>query len=102
MKQISKLLYTERQFHTKNRRLGIYESLEKCFDTSSRSQEEAIANAHQKYNLKTAAEQGDIEGVKEKVEQLTKPKEDNKTSWASMKFASHSIEGSGEVAANNK
>ena len=99
---MSKLLDTERQFYTKNRRLGIYESLEKCFDTSSRSQEEAIANAHQKYNLKTAAEQGDIEGVKEKVEQLTKPKEDNKTSWASMKFASHSIEGSGEVAANNK
>ncbi len=86
---MSKLLDTERQFHTKNRRLGIYESLEKCFDTSSRSQEEAIANAHQKYNLKTAAEQGDIEGVKEKVEQLTKPKEDNKTSWASIKFSAN-------------
>ncbi len=99
---MSKLLDTERQFHTKNRRLGIYDSLEKCFDTSSRSQEEAIANAHQKYNLKTAAEQGDIEAVREKVEQLSKPKEDNKTSWASMKFASHSVEGSGEVAANNK
>ncbi len=99
---MSKLLDTERQFHVKNRRLGIYDSLEKCFDTSSRSQEEAIANAHQKYNLKTAAEQGDIEGVKEKVEQLNKPKEDNKANWASMKFASHSVEGSGEVAANNK
>ncbi len=64
---MSKLLDTERQFHVKNRRLGIYDSLEKCFDTSSRSQEEAIANAHQKYDLKTAAEQGNIEAVREQV-----------------------------------
>ena len=105
---MSKLLDTERQFHTKNRRLGIYDSLEKCFDTSSRNQEDAIANAHQKYDLKTAAEQGDIEAVIEQVQELTKPKEDNKANWASMKFASHSVaevssvEGSGEVSANNK
>ncbi len=90
---MSKLLDTERQFYTKNRRLGIYESLEKCFDTSSRSKEEAIATAHQKYDLKTAAEQGDIEAVREKVEQLTKPndnsEEDNKAGWASMKFSAN-------------
>ena len=87
---MSKLLDTERQFHTKNRRLGIYESLEKCFDTSSRSQEDAIANAHQKYNLKTAAEQGDIEAVIKKVEQLNKPSndlEEDKIGWGSIKFA---------------
>ncbi len=88
---MSKLLDTERQFHTKNRRLGIYEGLEKCFDTSSRSKEEAIANAHQKYELKTAAEKGDIEAVIEKVEQLTKPEDnsesDNKAGWGSIKFA---------------
>lgn len=87
---MSKLLDTERQFYTKNRRLGIYDSLEKCFDTSSRSKEEAIASAHQKYDLKTAAEQGDIEAVKEQVEQLTKPdgnsSKDNRVSWASLKF----------------
>ncbi|MDJ0595341.1 MAG: DNA phosphorothioation system sulfurtransferase DndC [Pleurocapsa sp. MO_226.B13] len=88
---MSKLLDTERQFHTKNRRLGIYESLEKCFETSSRSKEEAIANAHHKYDLKTAAEQGDIAAVKEKVEQLNKPSnnspEDSKLNWGSIKFA---------------
>ena len=87
---MSKLLDTERQFQVKNRRLGIYESLEKCFDTSSRSKEEAIANAHQKYELKTAAEQGDVEAVIEKVEQLTKPEEDNKSNWANIKFPTKS------------
>jgi DNA sulfur modification protein DndC len=87
--------------------LSIYDSLAKCFDTSSRSKEEAIANAHQKYDLKTAAAQGDIAAVKEQVEQfmerveeriedpqhpslLSKPNndvEENKDSWAKMKFA---------------
>ncbi|HEY9769446.1 MAG TPA: DNA phosphorothioation system sulfurtransferase DndC [Coleofasciculaceae cyanobacterium] len=103
---MSKLLDTERQFYTKNRRTGIYDSLAKCFDTSSRSKEEAIANAHQKYDLKTAVEQGDIEAVREQVEQLNKPgnnlEEENQANWGSIKFASHSVEGSGEVAANNK
>jgi len=107
---MSKLLDTERQFYTRNRRLGIYDSLAKCFDTSSRSKEEAIANAHQKYDLKTAAAQGDIAAVKEQVEQfmerveqriedpqhpssLLKPNNDveenqeTKDSWANMKFA---------------
>lgn len=72
---MAKLLDTERQFHTKYRRVGIYESLEKCFDTSSRSKEEAIQNAHQKRDLKVASNQGDVE----KVKQL---------SWAAMKFSS--------------
>ena len=91
---MSKLLDTERQFKIKNRRLGIYEGLEKCFDTSSRSKDEAIANAHQKYELKTAAEQGDSKAVIEKVEQLTKPEDssevENKANWANIKFSTKS------------
>jgi DNA sulfur modification protein DndC len=72
---MAKLLDTERQFHTKYRRVGIYESLEKCFDTSSRSKEEAISNAHQRRDLKVASSQGDVE----KVKQLT---------WGAIKFSS--------------
>ncbi len=90
---MSKLLDTERQFYTKNRRTGIYDSLANCFDTSSRSKEEAIANAHQKYDLKTAVEQGDIEAVREQVEQLNKPdnnlEEENQANWGSIKFSTN-------------
>lgn len=97
---MAKLLDTERQFYIKNRRQGIYDSLGKCFETSSRSKDDAIANAHQKYDLKTAAEQGDIEAVKEKVEQLTNKglnsEEDNKAeeknNWGSIKFATNLLE----------
>ncbi len=71
---MAKLLDTERQYHTKYRRLGIYESLEECFNTSSRSKEEAIKNAHQKRDLKAASRVGDVE----KVKQLT---------WAGIKFS---------------
>jgi DNA sulfur modification protein DndC len=71
---MSKLLDTERQFRVKVRRTGLYEELEKCFETSSRSQEEAIKNAHYKRDLKAAADQGDVATMK----QLT---------WASLKFS---------------
>ncbi|AFZ45148.1 sulfurtransferase DndC [Halothece sp. PCC 7418] len=71
---MAKLLDTERQYHTKSRRSGIYQSLEKCFETSSRSKEEAIENAHLKRDLKTAVEEKDAE----KVKQLT---------WANIKFS---------------
>lgn len=70
---MAKLLDTERQYRTMSRRIGIYDALEKCFETSSRSQEEAIANAHLKRDLKNAASEGNVEVVK----QLT---------WASLKF----------------
>ncbi|BAZ44558.1 hypothetical protein NIES4102_15700 [Chondrocystis sp. NIES-4102] len=92
---MSKLLNTERQFYLRNRRSGIYDSLAKCFDTSSRNKEEAIALAHQRYELKTAAEQGDVETVKEKVEELTKIKPNlaineeqaaEKITWQTIKF----------------
>jgi DNA sulfur modification protein DndC len=69
---MAKLLDTERQHATKSRR-GVFENLEKCFDSSSRSKEEAIKHAHEKRDLKEAANQGNVE----KVKQLT---------WAQMKF----------------
>ncbi|AFY94306.1 DNA phosphorothioation system sulfurtransferase DndC [Chamaesiphon minutus] len=69
---MAKLLDTERQHATKSRR-GVFENLEKCFDSSSRSKEEAIAIAHEKRDLKDAVKEGNVE----KVKQLT---------WAQMKF----------------
>ncbi|MBD1899382.1 DNA phosphorothioation system sulfurtransferase DndC [Trichocoleus sp. DQ-A3] len=69
---MAKLLDTERQFHVKSRR-GVYEKLDKCFESSSRSKEDAIQNAHDQRELKNAVVEGDID----KVKQL---------SWASMKF----------------
>ena len=81
---MSKLLDTERQYYTKSRRVGIYEDLEKCFTTSSRSKEEAIENAHLKRDLKTAAGEGDVA----KIKQLT---------WADLKFPTQDVEeGNGE------
>ncbi|MBE9190840.1 DNA phosphorothioation system sulfurtransferase DndC [Gloeocapsopsis crepidinum LEGE 06123] len=76
---MAKLLDTERQYRTMARRNGIFDALEKCFETSSRSKEEAIANAHYKRDLKNAAEQGNIETVR----QLT---------WASLKFQATDID----------
>lgn len=70
---MAKLLDTERQYRTMAQRNGIYDALEKCFETSSRSKEDAIANAHYKRDLKTAAGIGNVETVK----QLT---------WANLKF----------------
>ncbi|MEA5569207.1 DNA phosphorothioation system sulfurtransferase DndC [Anabaena sp. UHCC 0399] len=91
---MAKLLDTERQFRKKSKRVGIYESLEKCFDTSSRSPEEAIRNAHLKRDLREAVSQGDIATVKEKVKQLTlgdavdepKNETDKPLTWGNMKF----------------
>ena len=87
---MSKLLDTERQYRKKGRRVGIYDSLEKCFVTSSHSPEEAIKNAHLKRDLKTAVDQGDVK----KVKQLTlgdavdesDDASDKPPSWGSMKF----------------
>ena len=70
---MAKLLDTERQYHTKSRRVGLYDSLEKCFQTSAHSKEEAINNAHYKRDLKTSAETGDVENIKQ-------------LSWGSLKF----------------
>jgi DNA sulfur modification protein DndC len=81
---MAKLLDTERQFFMKSHRSGIYKNLEKCFETSSRSKDEAIDNAHFKRNLKTAAEQGDIHKVKE---QLQEPHQNKQLNWADIKFS---------------
>jgi DNA sulfur modification protein DndC len=62
---MAKLLDTERQYRKKSRRVGIYDALEKCFETSSRSQKDAIKNAHLKRDLKTAVDQGNVERVKQ-------------------------------------
>ena len=70
---MAKLLDTERQYHTKARRIGIYEALTKCFETSSRSKEEAIQNAYNKRDLKDAVDRGDVAAIKQ-------------LSWADMKF----------------
>jgi DNA sulfur modification protein DndC len=84
---MAKLLDTERQYRKMSRRVGIYDSLEQCFKTSSRSPEEAIKNAHYKRDLKTAAGSGNVEKVKQltlgdvPLTDETEPK-----TWANMKF----------------
>lgn len=85
---MSKLLDTERQFFTKSRRVGIIQELERCFDTSSRNKEEAIANAHQKRNLKQAIQETDFDKIKriiegEKIEDQPKIQEQT---WGMLKF----------------
>lgn len=72
---MTKLLDTERQFFTKVRRVGIYQALEKCFDTSSRSQEDAIANAKYIQEVKEAAKMGDVKTLQQKL------------TWGNLKFS---------------
>lgn len=87
---MTKLLDTERQYHIKSHRRGIYQGLEKCFETSSRSKEEAIANAHKKRDLQNAANNKDIAKVKETIAAL----DNNETqpvkteTWGGIKFGS--------------
>lgn len=96
---MAKLLDTERQFYAKSQRKGIYQDLEKCFESSSRQKEDAIENAHLQRNLKTSSESGNIDEFKahlkqEKQEPVKPPvKEDtaNKQlslSWANLKYPS--------------
>lgn len=89
---MARLLDTERQFKKKTRRVGIYESLEKCFDTSSRSPEVAIKNAHLKRDLRQAALEGDVATIREKVKQLTlgdtpEKQQTKPQTWANFKYA---------------
>ncbi|MEO1765601.1 MAG: DNA phosphorothioation system sulfurtransferase DndC, partial [Cyanobacteria bacterium J06629_18] len=85
---MANLLDTERQYRKKTRRVGIYDALAKCFETSSRNPEEAIKNAHFKRDLKNAAGEGDVD----KVKQLTLGDVDTEKvgekskSWAARKF----------------
>ncbi|MGH2413461.1 MAG: DNA phosphorothioation system sulfurtransferase DndC, partial [Microcystaceae cyanobacterium] len=87
---MARLLDTERQYYTKSRRTGLYGTLEKCFDTSSRSKEEAIDNAYQKRDLKTAATEGDVDKVKQHLKDTLNTNDEIKTkqlTWANIKFA---------------
>jgi DNA sulfur modification protein DndC len=71
---MARLLDTERQFFTKVRRVGIYQAIEKCFETSSRTKEEAIANARQIRDLKNAIQEGNVNKIQQKL------------TWGKMKF----------------
>ena len=109
---MAKLLDTERQYYTKPRRTGVYADLDKCFETSSRSQEEAIGNAHYQRNLKKAVEDvkanpaQNIQQVKEAIAQTnisatdatvdiaklreeleSNSKESRQLSWADIKYS---------------
>ncbi len=88
---MAKLLDTERQYHAKSRR-GIYESLDKCFESSSRSRQEAIENAHYQRNLKKAVkavkdDKDDIEEIRQVLKQSDRD-QGKQLSWASLKFPS--------------
>ncbi|MFP4300031.1 MAG: DNA phosphorothioation system sulfurtransferase DndC, partial [Spirulinaceae cyanobacterium] len=97
---MSRLLDTERQYFTKSRRSGIFNDLEKCFEISSRSKEEAIANAHFKRGLKEAAQEGDVAAIKQltlaenpvapdtKSTQKAEKATENASGWGNLKFPS--------------
>ncbi len=114
---MAKLLDTERQYYTKSRRTGIYDTLEKCFDSSGRAKEEAIDNAYYQRNLNNAVKAvkenpDDIYGVRQalsenpsdaknksakinQVKQSIETKTDNKNkqlSWADLKFSADDSE----------
>ncbi|TAG94358.1 MAG: DNA phosphorothioation system sulfurtransferase DndC [Oscillatoriales cyanobacterium] len=113
---MAKLLDTERQYYTKPRRTGVYGDLEKCFETSSRSQKEAIGNAHYQRNLKKAVEDVkanpalNIQQVKNAIAQTnisatdatvdiaklkqeleSSSNEDKQLSWADIKYSSPDV-----------
>ncbi len=72
---MARLLDVERQYFTKVRRVGIYQALEKCFETSSRSKDEAIENARYIQEIKQAAREGDVKSLQQKL------------TWQDYKFA---------------
>ncbi|MFM1843231.1 MAG: phosphorothioation system sulfurtransferase DndC [Cyanobacteriota bacterium] len=77
---IAKLLDTERQYHLKLNRKGLFDALEQCFASSSRDQKTAIAHAHLKRDLKEKAQAGDINGIKDLID----PPQSQ--TWGSLKF----------------
>ncbi|MBE9000390.1 DNA phosphorothioation system sulfurtransferase DndC [Nostoc sp. LEGE 12447] len=98
---MAKLLDTERQYRKKTRRVGIYDTLEKCFNTSSRSPEDAIKNARLKRELSEAVSQGDVAKVKQMtlgdvaaINEIDEGKieSDEEVTWASMKFKKENSE----------
>ncbi|QDL11716.1 DNA phosphorothioation system sulfurtransferase DndC [Brasilonema octagenarum UFV-E1] len=84
---MAKLLDTERQYRKMSRRVGIYDALAKCFETSSRSPDEAIKNAHLKRDLKAAASEGDIEKVKQlTLGDVTVSETEKPQTWGNIKY----------------
>ncbi|MBD0342540.1 MAG: DNA phosphorothioation system sulfurtransferase DndC, partial [Microcoleus sp. Co-bin12] len=86
---MARLLDTEHQFHAKSRR-GIYDSLEKCINISSRSREEAIDNAHYQRDVEKAVkavkeDAAEIQEVKQLFEERDR-KEGKPLTWANLKF----------------
>lgn len=98
---MAKLLDTERQYRKMTRRVGIYDTLQKCFETSSRSPEDAIKNAHLKRDLKTAIDQGDVEKVKQLTLGDVQPTDElTLTDDSTVEQANHSSEGKSAAKAN--
>ncbi|GJD16140.1 hypothetical protein RIVM261_010960 [Rivularia sp. IAM M-261] len=94
---MAKLLDTEYQYRKRGRRVGIYDALEKCFDTSSRSQEDAIKNAHLKRDLREAVSEGNVAKVKQLTlgdallaeanqEESTNDSATDNKNWKNIKF----------------
>jgi len=74
-----------------SRRAGIIDTLEQCFETSSRSKAEAMNHAHYNRELQNAAQKGDVELVKqltlENVLNSEQSLSEARTlSWAELKF----------------
>jgi DNA sulfur modification protein DndC len=91
---MARLLDTERQFHAKSRR-GIYESLEKCFASSSRSREDAIDNAHYQRNVKNTVkavkdDTAEIHDLRQAFEKSDRD-EGKQLTWASLKFQTKTL-----------
>jgi DNA sulfur modification protein DndC len=87
---MARLLDTEHRFHAKSRR-GIYDSLEKCINISSRSKEEAIDNAQYHRDVKKAIkavkeDAAEIHEVRQLFEERDR-KEGKPLTWASLKFS---------------
>jgi len=76
---ITRLLSTEQHYQMHARRVGIFEALEKCFESSSRPKDEAIANAKAERQLKK-----DIEDIHAREE--LEPVKRTLSGWAAMKF----------------
>lgn len=82
----TRLIDIERQYYTKSRRSGILSDLEKCFDTSSRSREEAIQNAYHQRDIKEAIANADVK----KLQKLTQSPEPQEQKWSDFKFPNKS------------
>lgn len=87
---MSKLLNTERQYYTKPRRTGIFNDIEKCFESSSRLKDEAINNAHNQRQVKIALETvekhpHEIQQIREAIDSIEDPENSPTTHPDSIK-----------------